>query len=219
MTGRKILFLILCIGIVSLSINSCKDMGREEAIPPLASSSPAISVVVGGSATVTISGGNPPYAITEQPNSAVATAVLVNNALNIIAVGVGSTRVKISDTDSDAQGIVNPSLDNPTHNEQEIVIPIMVSAVPLLVANPSSVTVGSGGSVNVSISQGTPPYVIVQNPDPSLASAQFVDPNVASAILQITGVTNASASGPTSVRVEDSKPVPSGVNIPITKTP
>jgi len=219
MIVRKVLFLILCFSLVSLLINSCKDRGHDELTPPLVSSSPVISIVVGGSATVTINGGNPPYAITEQPNSAVATASLVNNTLTVNAVGAGTTQVKISDSDSDAPGIADPNIDSPAHNEQEITIPITVSLVPPLVATPPSVTVGSGASVNVTISQGNPPYSIVQIPDASLATAQFVDPNVASAILQITGVTNASASGPTSVRVHDSKLVPSEVDIPITKTP
>ena len=219
MIVRKVLFFILCVGLVSLSIDSCKDIGHDESIPLLASSSPTISVVVGSSATVTINGGNQPYAITEQPNNAIATASLTNNTLMISGVGAGSTRVKISDSDSDAPGIIDPLLDNPTHSEQEIVILITVSLVPPLVATPPSVTVGSGDSVNVTISQGIPPYLIVQSPDPSLASAQFIDPNVASAILQITGVTNASASGPTSIRVQDSKLAPSEVDIPITKTP
>lgn len=75
-----------------------------------------------------------------------------------------------------------------------------------LTAQPSTVTVSNGVTVNVQISGGTTPYVIDDPPNSSLATAMFVNPNVTPAVLNITGVST--ASGTTSVKVKDSTPSP-----------
>lgn len=89
-----------------------------------------------------------------------------------------------------------------------------------LSASQQSVTVSSGGAVNVTISGGTVPYHIDQYPDNSLATAAFQDSSVTPATLVITGVSTASVSGATSVKVKDSSPSPEkAVEINITKVP
>ncbi len=85
-----------------------------------------------------------------------------------------------------------------------------------LTAVPASVTVGPGEVKRVVISGGTLPYVIVEAPDGSLATAIIAGTDT----LTITGVTVASASGATSVKVKDNTPSPEKeVRIPITKVP
>lgn len=85
----------------------------------------------------------------------------------------------------------------------------------LLTASPPGVTVGTGGSQNVTITGGTHPYTAqVQNP--AFATTQFVTNND-TAVVRITGVST--ATGVTSVVVRDaSTPQPKSVGVTITKT-
>ena len=84
-----------------------------------------------------------------------------------------------------------------------------------LTAAPASVTVAQGQARVVVISGGIQPYVIAEAPDGSLATAA-----ITSDTLTITGVTVASVSGSTSVKVKDSSTPPEKeVRVPITKVP
>lgn len=68
-----------------------------------------------------------------------------------------------------------------------------------------SVSLTAGGQASVTISGGSPPYEIHQQPDPSLASAQFVNPNVSPATLLITAPATVAIGGTTQVRIRDSR--------------
>jgi hypothetical protein len=104
-------------------------------------------------------------------------------------------------------------------NAPPVITPIPVPAGGLN-ANPPSVTLASGQLRQVQISGGILPYQVVTAPDPTYASAVFVDPNVEPATLNITGVSNASVSGSTYVKVKSSSSSQEDtVRIPITKTP
>ncbi len=116
-----------------LLINSCKDMGSElptPARPVLVSTQSSVNLSPSGQATLTISGGNPPYTVSSDPDPALASVAL-NNLVNGTAtltitasasvVTPGTTSVKIKDTDGDA----------PAHQEQEITIIIIVNPVPI----------------------------------------------------------------------------------------
>jgi hypothetical protein len=219
MTMRTSLSGAIILGMLALAVNSCIDMG-EEPSSPLRASSSAVSLPPGGQASVAISGGNPPYAISRSPDVALATASLSGTTLLITASSSattgGTTSVRVRDTD-----LHGSASDGPTHEENEVLIQITILPLGSLVANPSSVIVGSSGSPeNVEISGGILPYMIDRQPDAALATAQFVNPNVEPAILAITGVTNASVTGSTSVKIKDSSPSPEKeVTIPISKIP
>ncbi|HXG00901.1 MAG TPA: hypothetical protein VNL69_08945 [Bacteroidota bacterium] len=119
------------IALVALLGFSCKDIGHTPGIPPLVASALSVTLNPGEQTTVTISGGNPPYSISEHPDSQLATASLTNNAdgtgslLIRAASGAvsGTTRVKVKDTDTHGS-----SLDSPLHEENEIEIEIRVTA-------------------------------------------------------------------------------------------
>lgn len=87
---------------------------------------------------------------------------------------------------------------------------------PALIATPPGVSVSGTGSQNVTITAGTHPYTIVQQPNPGLATAQFVNANLDTAILTITGVST--ATGSTAVVVRDASSPQRSVTIGITKT-
>ncbi len=110
---------------------SCKDMGHVVARSNvLTATTFLVTLNPGGSASVTISGGNPPYRISRDPSASLASATLTNNAngtgtLLIQAVSSsvsGTTSVKIKDSDTH-----DSSLDSPMHEENEIEIEIRVS--------------------------------------------------------------------------------------------
>ncbi|MBI4536057.1 MAG: hypothetical protein HY708_07245 [Ignavibacteriae bacterium] len=124
--------LTLIIGIL-LVLGSCKDFG-DEVIRRLTASTFVVNLSPGGTANVTISGGNPPYSISRHPDPALASASLTNLAngngeLTITvpsSVGIGGTTdVRIKDSDTH-----DSPLDGPTHEENEIVITIVVGAAP-----------------------------------------------------------------------------------------
>ena len=85
---------------------------------------------------------------------------------------------------------------------------------PSLNAAPSSVALGAGGSQDVTVSGGKPPYAIASPPNAN-ATAQLQNADSASAIVHITGVSIASVS--TSVVIRDNTASsPKSVSIPIT---
>lgn len=112
-------------------LQSCKDMGDVPPTPALIATTLSVTLIPGGQTTVTISGGTPPYTISQLPAASIATATLANNAngsgsLTIQASSQnisGTTSVKVKDSDDHG----TPS-DSPNHEENEIEITIQVSA-------------------------------------------------------------------------------------------
>lgn len=209
--------------LLALAAAGCSDMGETPGGGALQANVVSVALNAGGQAQVTITGGEPPYVITEAPDPTLASASFVNpttmpstlllTAPAVVNIG-GTTRVRIGDRHA-AGGLA----DAPLH-EEDLTITITVSPVPALVAVPSSVIVGSGEVRNVTISGGVPPYVIAEAPDAALVTASFADGGVTPATLVITGVTVGSPAGATSMKVKDSSPSPEReVRIPITKNP
>lgn len=120
-----------------VGFGSCKDLGDLTRLPLTASAS-TVTLIPGGQAIVTISGGNPPYSISRQPDPLLATATLANNAdrtgslvIQAASGGVsGTTSVKVKDSDTH---------DSPTdalfHEENEIEIEIRVTPAVVSFAN------------------------------------------------------------------------------------
>lgn len=221
---QRFLSFIAVTVVLSFIVMSCSDMGDELA-GPFAASVLNVQVSPGQQVTVQIVGGVLPYAITEAPDPSLASAQFVNPNVSpaslVISVPAnvtigGTTEVRIGDGDAHDEDVAVGSM---LHND-EIAITITVSLVPPLTANPPQVTVGQGQAANVMIGNGTPPYVIAVAPNAAYASAQFVDANANPATLVITGVSVASVSGSTLVKVKDSSPFPQReVSVNITKVP
>ncbi len=92
--------------------------------------------------------------------------------------------------------------------------PSPTPSTPQLTAVPTAVSVAAGGTQNVVVSGGTPPYAIAASPG-GIASAQLINLDSVSTTLRITGITVASAS--TAVTVRDNTPTaPKTVTVPIT---
>lgn len=120
----------VCLIAIGVSAHSCKDLGSDPAKGALTATTLSITLTPGGNANVTITGGNPPYRISRQPDASLVTATLTNNpngtgSLVVQAVSAsvsGTTSVKIKDSDSHGS-----AYDGPGHEENEIEIVIRVS--------------------------------------------------------------------------------------------
>jgi hypothetical protein len=191
------------VSILLLIAGGCKDMGKDVVggSPGLIVSSNSVSVEPGDDKDVMISGGAVPYSIVEAPQATVASAQFVNPAVNPATLTITANA---SASPGSASSVT--VRDNSTPPRQ-VTISITIEDLSL-VATPSSVTVGSGQQVNITISNGTPPYEIDDSPNPNLASAAFVNANVTPATLTITGANNPSATGSTTVKIKDSRQSP-----------
>jgi hypothetical protein len=65
---------------------------------PLAASTTSVSLNVGGTQDVTITGGSPPYSILTDPDTAIATAALSDSTVTLTGVATGDTSVVVSDS-------------------------------------------------------------------------------------------------------------------------
>ncbi|MGA9116380.1 MAG: hypothetical protein WB626_06370 [Bacteroidota bacterium] len=203
--------------------SACTDMGdKPPSALPLTATPAVVTLGAGGTAAVAVTGGVPPYRITEHPDSTVAAADLqhAGSAPGLLSI---TARTQIAEEETTRVRVGDAAEGTPSEasvSGSEITILIRVNPAPALTALPPSVTVTTGQTVPVTIGNGTPPYEIAESPDAGLASAQFLDPSVTPAILRITGVSIASAAGSTRVKVKDSTPSPEReVTIPITKNP
>lgn len=109
--ARTVLLVLVALASVAALAAGCGDLGDQPQSPAgggLSASAASVTLPPGGSRNVTISGGNPPYTVDEQPDPAVAGAALTNNAdrtgtLRITAPSTatvgGATSVKIKDTE------------------------------------------------------------------------------------------------------------------------
>jgi len=125
MITRKV---VGALSLVSL-LGSCKDMG-DEVKRVLTASTYIVSLSPGGTANITITGGTPPYSISQEPDPSLATASLANlpNGDGQLAITAASsittgetTQVKVKDSGDD------DDFDFPSSGESEIVILVTVS--------------------------------------------------------------------------------------------
>ena len=120
----------LAIVLFIVFVQSCKDMGSAPPTPALSAATLSVTLIPGGQTTVTIRGGNPPYAISRQPAASIASATLINNANGSGTLTIQASNQNISGTTSvkvkDAE--VHGANDSPDHGENEIEIAIQVSA-------------------------------------------------------------------------------------------
>ena len=168
-------------------------------VPPLVAGQSSFNFYTGDTASTSISGGTPPYALVDKGDTTKVVPSLLGSLLSVRAVAVGGSTIFVGDNSS-------PAL--------RVRIDITVSVRPLT-ANPPSVTLTGTTPQNVTISTGTPPYGIAQAPAPGLATAHFVDSTLASPVLVITGVST--ATGSTSVIVRDASTPQRTVTVGISK--
>jgi hypothetical protein len=133
MIRRTIAGVPVIIVAVLLAFGSCKDLG-DPVKPALTASLFSVNLAPGGTATIAISGGTPPYRIDQLPNPQLATAAITNlqdgNAqLHIAAAAsvpaAGTTNLTIKDSGTD-----DSPVDGSASGESEIVITITVGASP-----------------------------------------------------------------------------------------
>jgi hypothetical protein len=147
--------------------------------PPPTVEPNTVTLKVGNSTELNISGGIPPYEVISTDEN-VATVSITGNVATVTAIGTGSAIIKITDQ---ASASVEATV---------IVIP------PPLAVEPNTVTLKVGNSTELNISGGIPPYQVIST-DENVATVSITD-NVAtvtaigtgSAIIKITDQASAS---------------------------
>jgi hypothetical protein len=147
--------------------------------PPPTVEPNTVTLKVGNSTELNISGGIPPYQVISTDEN-VATVSITDNVATVTAIGTGSAIIKITDQ---ASASVEATV---------IVIP------PPLAVEPNTVTLKVGNSTELNISGGIPPYQVIST-DENVATVSITD-NVAtvtaigtgSAIIKITDQASAS---------------------------
>ncbi len=130
MTTRKIFLASVFLSAIVAGVYSCRDLGDTPPRAALSASVFSVSLAPGGTANVTISGGNPPYSITRQPSASLAIATLTGNADGTANLRIQATAALVSGRDSvkmrdsDTHGAM---VDNPSHEENEITIQILIN--------------------------------------------------------------------------------------------
>jgi len=130
----------------------------------------------------TISGGVEPYSIQMNPDETIALATLASTRLVVSSIANGATFVDIRDSSTPIKTVRVRILVGPD----------------VLTVTPSNISVNVGEVTNLFISNGTPPYVVINQQNINVATAEIL-PNTPD-LITVTG----RARGTTSVTVQDS---------------
>jgi hypothetical protein len=130
--------LSIVIALSMVAIQSCKDMGDQPAggTATLTANVSTVSLAPGGSSTVTLRGGNPPYRITTLPSAVLVSATLTNNSDKTGTLLIQAVSAAVSGRDSVVIRDTDPSsnTDAPLHEEQTITIYIQVNPAAVLLS-------------------------------------------------------------------------------------
>ena len=152
----------------------------------------SVSVGVGNSINLTMSGGTAPYSIQTQPDSTISLALMNNNVLTLVGSATGNTSVTLQDS---AGNTINLNI-------------VVGNAETPLAVSPTSISANVASAGTVTISGGTAPYSITTPASSSIASVLVSNNNT----LSVLGV----AAGTTSVTIQDSYSPAETITIPIT---
>ncbi|MDO8178636.1 MAG: hypothetical protein Q7T62_10365 [Undibacterium sp.] len=151
------------------SISISLTVGSGGTPTPLFTTAPSsLTVAVGVTASFTISGGNPAYAVSSS-NTSVATVAINGNAFIISGIAAGSAQIAISDSTGTAVTIT-------------ATVGSGGSGTLLFTTAPSAVTIAIGAAETYSVGGGTAPYTAATS-NASIATASIV-----SGKLIITGI-------------------------------
>jgi hypothetical protein len=159
---------------------------------PAASVSTVNDAITGTStATVTISGGTPPYSIVKEsdPSSILGSALISGSTLNVITSANGSASITIQDSFSPTPGTLNISITAGSGPPADINFDAPVT---------QSVSIGVNSSKSLTMSGGSGPgtYSIESQSNPSVGSVSISKSNT----ITITGIT----AGSDTVVIQDS---------------
>ena len=151
-------------GTLSVTVNAANTSG-------LTFGQNNISLAASNSQTVSISGGNGSYLISNISNPSAVSAGTSGSGIIVFASAAGSGTIKVCDT-SNVCGTLNVTVTAAAAN----------SAVVFSTTNPS---VAVGQSLNVTITGGAISYIVLANQNPGVAQASMTT----NSTLSITGIT------------------------------
>ena len=182
--ASAMLFVASCNKSDSNPVGAGTDTGGLTAAPT------SVSLLVNGTAFVTISGGKIPYSVKSNSDTTKVRATVNGATLTVVGLAVGSATIVVKDSAGAAT----------------VSVPVTVAS---MIATPNSVTVAKGSTATVTFSGGTAPYFILTAPNSAVATSSMVSPTVT-----VTGV----AADTTSVTVKDNSSPANTVTVKITVT-
>jgi hypothetical protein len=208
---------------VVLNPSNCSGPGTGSANPIVLSTTNSVSVAVGASLPVAITGGRAPYGIiSASPNIAQVSAdgqnfatttsqILVNSQFVVKGVVPGVTFVTVLDS---------------TNPQQNTVLAVTVTGTPAtpgstpLVSAPATINITGTSTASGSVTGGTAPYV-VSAAGPSIAQVSLDGVNfstTSAGLVSQSGqfIVRSVANGTTFVNVSDSSTPSRTVSIPVT---
>ena len=117
----------------------------------------SLSLAVGGSQSVTVSGGNGTYSISNNTNTSVASTNLSGTSLTISGLGVGGATITVCDS-------VN------TCGTLSVTISAAATSTSGLVLSPNSLSLTVGNNQSVTISGGNGTYILSSNTNSNAVS-------------------------------------------------
>jgi hypothetical protein len=125
----------------------CKDLGDAVPPPPLVFNASAVSVAVGNTAPVKISGGTRPYSIVSNSDAAKVIATVSNDTLQLRGLASGNATIVVGDNGSPRQ-------------TSSVTVTIVLLSVGQNVFN-----FIAGDTASTTLNGGTPPYSFVSRGD------------------------------------------------------
>jgi len=107
MRSRFVLQIICLLSLSTIIVEyGCNDLGTNPV--GLSATPSSLSLSIGDTARVELSGGLPPYSITKPPDPSVVSALVSGSTLTVVGLGTGSTTVQVSDEASPRNTISVP---------------------------------------------------------------------------------------------------------------
>lgn len=185
MRYRKKAIILLSLALLA----SCKDMGNAPLPPVLSLALSSVTVAVGDSTLVEITGGVQPYRVASVSDPSKLSASIVATKLKLRALAAGSASVVVADNGSPAQSVT------------------LTVTVVLLSVGQNSFNLFAGDSATTTISGGSPPYSLISKGDTTK-----VVPSISGATLKVRAL----AAGSSTIVIGDNSSPQLSVSVTVT---
>ena len=135
MNVRRLIDTLLVAGCCTLILDGCKDKGEPPDEPPVTVSRSSVTVVPGDFVNITVSGGRPPYFVTQQGEERVATGAFVDSTVSPATFVItapssatinDNTTISVGDADEREEGGAS---QRTAHGENEATVFVDIQAV------------------------------------------------------------------------------------------
>ncbi len=208
---------------VSLNPSNCSGSGSSSSNPIVLSTTNSLSVAVGASAAVAITGGRAPYGVFSASPNIAQVSVDGQNFATTTAQTLVSSQFVVRGV---VPGVTFVTVVDSTNPQQSTVLAVTVTGTPALpgvtplTANPTTISINGIATSPGSVSGGTPPYVVsaagASIAQVSLDGVTFTTSSTGLVSQSGQFIVRSVANGTTFVNVADSSSPSRSVSIPVT---